>query len=160
MLSFEGAVYPDENQLPYYNQRFDIDPAFKYNVSLDHISYSNLSPAEIALLPSDLVINEEPQVSTKVLKVRGNNILELSVLPFIKKDNKIVKINTFVLNILKSISPEKATATTRHTYADNSVLASGKFVKIKIANSGVYKLTYEDLNNMGVTPANVRIFGY
>lgn len=45
-------------------------------------------------------------------------------------------------------------------YASNSVLAQGKFVKIRIAESGVYKLTYEDLNSMGITPANVRIFGY
>jgi len=33
-------------------------------------------------------------------------------------------------------------------------------VKIKIVNSGVYKLTFEDLNSIGITPANVRIFGY
>jgi len=45
-------------------------------------------------------------------------------------------------------------------YADNSVLASGKFVKIKIKESGVYKLTYDDLRSMGVTPEKVRIFGY
>ncbi|MDO9634676.1 MAG: type IX secretion system sortase PorU [Paludibacter sp.] len=47
-----------------------------------------------------------------------------------------------------------------HTHKSNSVLAQGKFVKIRIKESGVYKLTFEDLNAMGVSPANVRIFGY
>lgn len=45
-------------------------------------------------------------------------------------------------------------------YAANSVLALGKFVKIRITDSGVYKLTFEDLTAMGINPENVRIFGY
>lgn len=47
-----------------------------------------------------------------------------------------------------------------HSYKSSSVLSEGRFVKIRIKDSGVYKLTYEDLNAMGVNPANVRIFGY
>ena len=45
-------------------------------------------------------------------------------------------------------------------YAANSVLAQGKFVKIRITDTGVYKLTFEDLTSMGINPANVRVFGY
>jgi hypothetical protein len=40
------------------------------------------------------------------------------------------------------------------------VLAQGKFVKVKLAETGIYKLTYEDLVSMGINPANVRVFGY
>lgn len=47
-----------------------------------------------------------------------------------------------------------------HTYTSASVLSEGRFVKIRIKESGVYKLTFEDLNTMGINPANVRIFGY
>ena len=47
-----------------------------------------------------------------------------------------------------------------HSYKANSVLAQGKFVKIRIKESGVYRLTFDDLNAMGVNPANVRVFGY
>jgi hypothetical protein len=45
-------------------------------------------------------------------------------------------------------------------YAQNSVLNSGKWVKISIPKTGIYKLTYEDLSAMGIKPENVRIFGY
>ena len=46
-------------------------------------------------------------------------------------------------------------------YAQNSVLNSGKWVKIAIKNSGIYKITYEDLVANGISnPANVRVFGY
>jgi hypothetical protein len=44
--------------------------------------------------------------------------------------------------------------------AENSVLATGKWFKIKIYRNGIYRLTYEDLKNMGFAdPAGVRIFG-
>ena len=46
-------------------------------------------------------------------------------------------------------------------YAQNSVLKSGKWFKIEVEKSGIYKLTYEKLVSMGITnPANVRVFGY
>jgi len=45
-------------------------------------------------------------------------------------------------------------------FKTSSVLSQGKFVKIRIKESGVYRLTFEDINSMGITPANVRIFGY
>lgn len=47
-----------------------------------------------------------------------------------------------------------------HSYKTTSVLSKGKFVKIRIKESGVYKLTFEDLKSMGVNPVDVRIFGY
>lgn len=47
-----------------------------------------------------------------------------------------------------------------YPFKNASVLAEGKFIKIRIKESGVYRLTFEDLNSMGITPANVRIYGY
>lgn len=44
--------------------------------------------------------------------------------------------------------------------AMSSVLATGKWFKIKIFRSGIYRLTFEDLKTMGFSnPAEVRIFG-
>jgi hypothetical protein len=46
-------------------------------------------------------------------------------------------------------------------YADQSVLSSGKWVKIKIEQTGIYKITYDDLRKMGFTdPSNVSVHGY
>ncbi len=44
--------------------------------------------------------------------------------------------------------------------AESSVLASGNWYKIKVFRDGIYRLTYEDILNMGFPdPAGVRIFG-
>ena len=46
-------------------------------------------------------------------------------------------------------------------YADNSVLSSGKWVKIRVSDEGVYQLTKDKLKAMGFSnPDNVRLYGY
>lgn len=47
-----------------------------------------------------------------------------------------------------------------HSYTSNSVLNSGKWVKIRVAESGVYSLTYEEIQAMGLNPAEIRIHGF
>ena len=48
-----------------------------------------------------------------------------------------------------------------NTYAEHSVLSSGRWVKIRVTNAGVYQLTPAQLSDMGFSnPATVRLFGY
>ena len=46
-------------------------------------------------------------------------------------------------------------------YAESSVLSTGDWYKIQVEQSGIHKITYEQLVDMGVkNPANVSVFGY
>ncbi|MDR1258799.1 MAG: type IX secretion system sortase PorU [Tannerellaceae bacterium] len=46
-------------------------------------------------------------------------------------------------------------------YASRSVLENGRWVKIQIENTGMYKITYDDLRNMGFAdPQRVSVYGY
>ncbi len=55
----------------------------------------------------------------------------------------------------------EASAFSLDTYATNSVLAEGRWVKISVDQSGVYALTRSALRNMGFNdPQRVRIYGY
>ncbi len=46
-------------------------------------------------------------------------------------------------------------------YAESSVLSTGDWYKIQVEQSGIHKITYEQLVEMGVkNPANVSVFGY
>lgn len=47
-----------------------------------------------------------------------------------------------------------------NTYTGRSVLSDGKFVKLKVAETGVYKISGSDLRSLGMTPANVKVYGY
>ncbi len=47
-----------------------------------------------------------------------------------------------------------------HSYTSSSILSAGKFVKIKIKDSGIYRLTYDDLVSYGLNPSKLSVFGY
>lgn len=56
--------------------------------------------------------------------------------------------------------PQRAEAFTTSHYATQSKLANGKWVKIKVTNTGVHEITAEELSAMGFSSiANVRVYG-
>ena len=60
-------------------------------------------------------------------------------------------------------TPEMAEATWADgsRYASNSLLSEGKWVKIRVDKTGIYKLSYADLKNMGFSdPSKVSVHGY
>ena len=47
-----------------------------------------------------------------------------------------------------------------HTYTDESVLAKGHWVKIRVKESGVCRMTFDELRAAGLIPEQLRVFGY
>ena len=45
-------------------------------------------------------------------------------------------------------------------YAKSSVLSSGHWVKIKVTESGIQQITFDQLKSWGLDPANVSVYGY
>src|ERR1035437_1379249 len=65
---------------------------------------------------------------------------------------------------LLSINPATIAGVKTTAGAPHSVLATGKWIKLSVKASGVYKITYSDLQKMGynpstINPANIRLFG-
>ncbi|MFZ4724783.1 MAG: type IX secretion system sortase PorU [Paludibacter sp.] len=159
VISFTGAQYPSENRLPYFNKRIASDKSFSYNVILTNPVYIPVSIEEIQVIGGN-IIPKVVDIKTDILYERGSGVLDIRVLPFINQDGKIMKLQSFDLQINKTKQAQKISSATRHSYASNSVLAQGRFVKIKVKENGVYKLTNSDLTSMGIDPAKVRVFGY
>lgn len=47
-----------------------------------------------------------------------------------------------------------------HSYTSSSVLSSGKWVKIRVGESGMCKMTFAQLRQAGLDPAQLRVYGY
>lgn len=45
-------------------------------------------------------------------------------------------------------------------YAPESKLAAGKWVKLQVTGNAIYKLTYEEIQAMGIDPSKAGIYGY
>ena len=47
-----------------------------------------------------------------------------------------------------------------HTYTDQSKLADGKWVKIRVSESGVCRMSFSEIESAGLNPQQLRVFGY
>jgi len=159
VLSFVGAQYPTENRLPYFNQRFQCDKSFTYQVEIKNSVFYPLTNQEILFFEGKSV-PLSVDITTNILEQSTTSFLEVNILPFVKQEGRFLRLLSFDLQITKIPAPQRVGSATQHTYVSNSVLSQGKFVKVKVKDTGIYKLTYEDLNSMGINPANVQVFGY
>lgn len=74
---------------------------------------------------------------------------------------KLTTIKILCAALLSFAGISTAHAFNTSVYASNSHLASGKWVKVSIPESGMYEITYDELHEMGFSnPARVKVYGY
>lgn len=161
-LSFEDAQYIDE--LPFYTISVPIEEYSKtsdYKTSINDCKYEPLNTVESNLL-KNANIADSIIFRTSISTERHNSSLDLRFCPIILKDGKYQKLISAKISINTLFKTKKRNVRiAADAYPSNSVLASGYWVKLAVRESGIYKLTYEEIVNMGVSsPANIRIFGY
>ncbi len=157
-LALDGGCYTRCSRLP----SFVVDLPHGGTAELAHVVYADLSTDEraVAQAYADL-IPDAPLLNQYVQTVRRVATHKLEVFPLVQRDGAIKKIEAFdIVQTAPRKAPAAAAASSKMHYTDHSVLKSGKFVKIAVQQSGLYKLTYEELQNMGVDPQRARIFGY
>ncbi|MBO4654832.1 MAG: type IX secretion system sortase PorU [Bacteroidales bacterium] len=163
-LNFEGAVsdfrYRD---LPVFFQKIAVDNFFSdCEVRLAHEVYEPLNADERKLVPVQLLKSAlDPQVNCYAEK--GKPFAMVTLLPFVADaSGQVRKLVSFEITLVpKSGSKGKAKG---HEYAANSVLSSGLWYKVSVKESGLYKLTFENLTEMGfsgssVLSASISVFG-
>ncbi|OFY25206.1 MAG: hypothetical protein A2W98_02095 [Bacteroidetes bacterium GWF2_33_38] len=161
-LYFYGGVYNNDDLIiPSFNiniptkkgmaSEFKIqNPIFETvnNGFVNYESYKNMVNSTIEIKYSELFHRNEKLVNVNFYPFRIN-----------ASTGKLEKLVSFNYTVNEVEKPEVDNKSLK-TYAANSVLSSGKWVKIKIENDGIYKLTYSDLVDMGFqNPQNIRVFG-
>ena len=108
-------------------------------------------------------VPEWPEVDSFIGVTRGKATLDIGFLPVIKRDGRLMVINSYKPVVKREAEKEKR-ALVRDSgtrYVSESVLSNGRWVKIRIPETGVYRLTYSALRSMGFNePEKVRLFGY
>ncbi len=160
-LRFEGASFnPTESALPWYEIQLP-GTAVQYKIA-DPI-YQELTLEETTADLSE--VTPTPQISNHKITERKTSRTLVKVLPFRMNSlsGKIEKLSSFRLVQDGALKVGTAGVTAR-VYATNSVLSTGDWYKVSVINDGIYKVTYEYLNTMGVQLNNVstqalRLFG-
>lgn len=157
VLSFEGGQYMDGSHLPYYfySEKLSVHEAenFEYDVSISNLNSTILSDASKV---NTAYLEEDYQIISNVSSSRKNYTLEVIIVPFKNSNDEVSRLESFNLNITSNPIIKLKSATS--WFADNSVLATGNWTKVAVKKSGIYKLTYKQLSDMGVNPEDVSIF--
>lgn len=179
-----------DSVLPTYTEVVPLETdhrLFDYQVRVRYPEWGALTKAEAAVAERFRdEVADTLQISTFVGISRGQGVLDIAFVPIICKNGQFLKLlsgkveiqpmlkpalqrlrakGLSPLSFLKGLSPvsflnRKARAR-ENRWAENSVLASGKWVKISVTDDGIYHLSNSLLRRMGFTQtANVHVYGY
>ena len=160
-------------QLPLFTYSTELGSHYAdsvYTVSIEYPEFIDMSQADIERLHSitDRSLPELPEVDQYVGVSRKRGTLYLSFVPLVFRDGKYQKLVSFMLSV-KAVARTGGATTQRRAadgkttsrYADHSVLSSGRWVKIRVPDTGIYQLSESFVRSCGFSnPAKVRLYGY
>lgn len=141
--------------------------SYNYQVFIEYPEYVRLTIDETRFLSGQIdSLPASPVVHTNVGISRRRGYLDVSFLPIVYRDGCFQKMLSFKMRIERTPKPSvrgimrtSASGVTR--YAANSVLASGRWVKISVTSDGVYRMTPDFFKRIGFSdPSRVKLYGY
>ncbi len=162
MLSFKDAVYNDlSSLLPYYFERIKLNNnTTDVNININNTNYLYFNSDELKNIKINKNIQNHIKINYQIKYERKTPYLYVNFIPVIKNplNNKLEKLQNFTITIIEKQEVKKSIEL--KSYKQNSVLSSSNWFKIKIDKTGMYKLTYNDLINIGISnPENIRVYG-
>ncbi len=135
------------------------------NSSNKAVELSNIQYREVTNELVDLEVSSIPDQikysSYTIIDKNGQPKLIVKVLPFVKQNNKVLKIESFSI-----VQKSSKNSTSNRSFSDNSktsVLKSGDWYKIKVTKDGVFKLDRNFFTSNGIptnfNPKTLKIYG-
>ena len=134
-------------------------PEFVDMTALDVQHYRELSTDSLPALP---------RISQQIVMDRGRGMLNIHFCPLVYRDGKYQFLVSFMLRVdAKAVNRTARRAARRapgaggSRYAAHSVLASGRWVKIRVPSSGVYEVSAALARKAGFSDlSKVKVYGY
>ena len=150
-IDLESGVY--ESLMPVFCQSYPIyDDAVKVEVDLQDVKAEALTGTEMKVA-QNYSYSADFEVTAVPLRSRDEALLSVRIVPFRQKGDQYEKLLSATLSF--TLTPDYNAQKTNTTYATRSVMASGEWYKIGLAETGIYKLTASDLTELGIDVANL-----
>lgn len=172
-VDVDWSIFENDTLLPRYTTVVELDDDYElynYSASIEYPEFVPMTSREIEqyrLSSLQEPLASWPSIATSVQVSAKKGYLDVCFTPVVYSNGKYLKINSFklvvnrVYNSDRLFSKANSRVDVGDRYALNSVLASGRWVKISVAENGVYKITRNELKKMGFSnPDKVRLFGY
>ena len=162
-LYFSGASY-DENGVPLYRENIPVeDHVQAASALIENAVYARLDEAD--LVSSKAVVKPQPEAHVEIAFRKKKPVACISI-PAIRKSitGQFEKLVSFDLKLSPSSFRNGQPNQSARTYTSSSVLASGDWYRLGVTQTGILKLTYQNLKSMGLDvdaldPRNLRIYG-
>lgn len=142
----------------YTTQWEDTGFSDRNSVSVSNVQYGSVSAAELKKINPDL-LPSKLKYSIASTKSRDKLFTIFNITPIIKTNGGFQKVLSF--DVKYQYGPQSRNAPPAIT---NSVLASGKWFKFKVDQTGIYKIDKAFLNSLGmntdgINPRNLKVYG-
>lgn len=164
LLFFENAVYDEtKDLLPYCIEQVKWSSGSSAEVRLAGAEYKPFTPEEKYGVAFPAWLPEKPSITHRLLTSGKENVLLIRIYPYRMNPStgQPEKMVSYSLVIKESTGMLPATKKKKSlSYASNSLLASGLWYRMKVDRDGIYRITYNQLTELGFSdPSQVRIFG-
>ena len=144
-----------------------------YSVEVKYPEYVDMTPADIANYNrlSGAALPQQVSISQEVVTCRKQAMLRVSFSPLVFRNNRYQILVSFMLDV-KAHALSRCQRKARQDmsmsrtadasiYAAHSVLASGKWAKVRVSETGIHQLTEQVVRQAGFSNINkVKIYGY
>ena len=150
-ISLQSAEYL--GAMPVFYQSFPIfDHHVDAKVVLDKMVTAPLAPEEMQLAKA-FSVAQDFEVTAIPICSRDESFLSVRIVPFRQQGGKVEKLVSATLSV--TLAADFEAQKSNPSFADRSAMASGDWYKVGLPETGIYKLTYADLSNLGVDVAHV-----
>lgn len=159
MLPFEGEGHLDGG-LPVYRFRLPVQNHVMPNsigVQLDNVIWQPSEDYDAASIPFG-----DAKVNHGLVYIRKQAFVEVELVPLRNRDGNVERITDFDISVAYSTDDVvRLKSASADAFAANSVLSSGRWLKIAVNQTGVHRIPYSTLSSWGFSsPANVSVFGF
>ena len=157
-IALESAEY--HGPMPQFVQSVPIfDDQVKIKVELQQVKSQPLTDEEMQIA-KDYSYSTDFEVNAVPLRSRDEAFLSYTIVPFRQRGGSYEKLLSASLSVSLTYNP---TSKSHPTYATRSAMASGNWYKVGLTETGIYKLTYSDLQALGINlsgldPRDIRIY--
>ena len=104
---------------------------------------------------------EMPELKWEVAVAAKKARMLVEFCPLVCRDGEFFRVTSFAMNLKKRPFPQFALGRDDRNYAEHSLLAERRVVRVKVKETGVYRISAQELKGMGFEhPEKVRVYGY
>ena len=154
LLTFNKSITTDlYPTLPALWEKIEVNQLYSsYKYSMYNTKYELLTAEEVAVIPVYYTYTE-PQVLIRTTTDENRYYAMLSIIPIVK--NTSGQYQRLVSCDIR-FEGETPIAVSKAAGLRNSVLHTGTWYKIAVSRTGLHKVTYKDLENLGVSMSGLR----